>query len=192
VTAAADPGTGTLQAARRLLWLLAVPVLLLASLAAPSPQILVDTTGRLAAVTAPEGGLAFSTRRSERFIREIWLRAEATTEDASWPLQGTAADGQLACDPRGCLYRFGDTTVAFTRSGEGFDDDCAGADLVITGLVAPRWCRPRFGVWDRFDLRRAGGIAVDLSGAEPVVDTVAEAVGDRPWALVPFRTAAPN
>jgi PAS domain S-box-containing protein len=29
VTAAADPGTGTLQAARRLLWLLAVPVLLL-------------------------------------------------------------------------------------------------------------------------------------------------------------------
>lgn len=171
----------------RLLGLLALPVLLLASLSAPSPQILVDTTGRLAAVRAPEGGLAFSTRRSERFIREIWLRAEAAAEDASWPQQGIAAGGRLGCDPRGCLYRFGDRTVAFTRSGEAFDDDCATADLVITDLVAPRWCRPRFGVWDRFDLRRSGSIAVDLSGPEPKVATVAEAVGDRPWAPAPFR-----
>ena len=176
----------------RLLGLLAVPVLLLASLAAPSPQILVDTTGRLAAVQGPDGGLSFSTRRSESFIREIWLRTEATMEAAPWPQQGAAAGGRLACDPRGCVYRFGGTTVAFTRSGEAFDDDCAGADLVITDLVAPRWCRPRFGVWDRFDLRRSGSIAIDLSGPRPVVATVAEAVGDRPWAPAPFRSAAGN
>jgi competence protein ComEC len=176
----------------RLLGLLALPVLLLASLTAPSPQILVDTTGRLAAVQAPDGSLAFSTRRSERFIREIWLRTEATTEATAWPQQGAAAGGRLDCDPRGCLYRLGGTTVAFTRSGEGFDDDCAGADLVITELVAPRWCRPRFGVWDRFDLRRSGTIAIDLSGPRPVVATVAEAVGNRPWAPAPFRSAAGN
>lgn len=176
----------------RLLGLLALPAVLAAALTAPSPQILVDGTGRLAAVRVPEGGLAFSTRRSERFIREIWLRVEAAAEDEPWPRQGTAAGGRLACDPRGCLYRFGDATVAFTRSGEGFDDDCAAADLVITGLVAPRWCRPRFGVWDRFDLRRSGSITVDLSGPEPEVATVAEAVGDRPWAPAPFRAAAPK
>lgn len=176
----------------RLLGLLALPAILAAALSAPQPQILVDATGRLAAVRVPDGSLAFSTRRSERFIREIWLRAEAAAEDAPWLPQGAAAGGRLACDPRGCVYRFGDRTVAFTRGGEGFDDDCAGADLVITDLVAPRWCRPRFGVWDRFDLRRAGGIAVDLSGPEPEVATVAEAVGDRPWAPAPFRAAAPE
>lgn len=176
----------------RLLGLLALPVLLLASLATPSRQILVDATGQAVAVRTPDGSLAFSPG-SRRFTRDIWLRAEATApEGTPWPQQGMAAGGLLGCDPRGCLYRFGGTTVAFTRSGEGFDDDCAGADLVITGLVAPRWCRPRLGVWDRFDLRRAGGITVDLSGPEPTVATVAEAVGDRPWALVPFRTAAPD
>lgn len=176
----------------RLLGLLALPLVLVAALTAPSPQILVDGTGRLAAVRVPEGGLAFSTRRSERFIREIWLRAEAAAEDAPWPRQGSAAGERLACDPRGCLYRFGGRTVAFTRDGAGFDDDCAAADLVITDLVAPRWCRPRFGVWDRFDLRRAGGITVDLSGPEPQIATVAAAVGDRPWAPAPFRTAPPE
>ena len=176
----------------RLLGLLAIPIVLAASLFAPAPQILVDTTGRLAAVQGADGTLTFSTRRSERFIREIWLRAQAVTEDATaWPEQGAGAGGRLACDPRGCLYRFGGVTVAFTRSGEAFDDDCAAADLVITALVAPRWCRPRFGAWDRFDLRRSGSIAVDLSGPEPRVATVAEAVGDRPWAPAAFRPAPP-
>jgi competence protein ComEC len=174
----------------RLLGLLALPVMAAAILLAPVPHILVDTTGRLAAVQAPDGGLAFSTRRSERFIREIWLRSRAAAEDAAWPQQGEGAGGRLACDPGGCLYRLGGIVVAFTRRGEGFDDDCAMADLVITDLVAPRWCRPRFGVWDRFDLRHSGSIAIDLSGPEPAVSTTAQAVGDRPWAPAELRPAS--
>lgn len=166
----------------RLLGLAAFPIMAAALLLAPAPQILVDATGRLAAVQGPDDSLSFSSRRVDRFTREIWLRAQAASEADPWPVQGAAAGGRLACDPRGCLYRFGDTTVAFTLRGEAFDDDCAAADLVITGLVAPRWCRPRLGAWDRFDLRRAGGITIDLSGPEPQVAAVADAVGDRPWA----------
>jgi competence protein ComEC len=173
----------------RLLGLLALPAIVVAALTAPIPQVLVDTTGRLAAVQAPDGGLSFSTERSESFIRGIWLRSQATAEATAWPDDGIGVGGLLHCDPRGCVYRFGGTTIAFTRQGEAFDDDCAGADMVITPLVAPRWCRPRFGVWDRFDLRRSGTIAVDLSGPEPVVATVAESVGDRPWAPAAFRPA---
>jgi competence protein ComEC len=62
-----------------------------------------------------------------------------------------------------------------------FTRACATADIVVSDRRLPRGCVPRWLKLDSTALRRTGGLAVYL-GKSPRVDTVAERVGDHPWA----------
>jgi competence protein ComEC len=148
------------------------------------PDILVDDEGKLMAVRDASGGLALSSKVSGRFTAGVWLRRDGLTEGDSWPREGKSADGMLACDRQGCLYRTGNHTVALAKNREALVEDCQVADVVISPAPAPKGCRAPV-VIDRWHLLSGGTHAIYLSGPEPRIETVGAERGQRPW--VPAR-----
>lgn len=171
----------------RLRWrLLGLPLILLglASPAlAPRPAVLVSGDGALAAVRLADDRLALSTERGQGFVRGLWLRRNGQEDDIVWPTAGRSADGTLACDALGCLYRPAGRpqTVALVRDPAALAEDCAVADIVVAFVPVRRPC-PAGLVIDRFDLARAGAHALYLDGDSVIVRTAVAGVGDRPWA----------
>jgi competence protein ComEC len=148
------------------------------------PDILVDDEGKLMAVRDASGGLALSSKVSGRFTAGVWLRRDGLTEGDSWPREGKSADGMLACDRQGCLYRTGNHTVALAKNREALVEDCQVADVVISPAPAPKGCRAPV-VIDRWHLLSGGTHAIYLSDPEPRIETVGAERGQRPW--VPAR-----
>ena len=58
---------------------------------------------------------------------------------------------------------------------------CAQADIVVSDRRLPRGCTPRCLKLDRVTLAKGGSVSIYL-GADPRVETVAERIGDHPWA----------
>lgn len=191
----AMPGWGLLALALGGLWLclwragwrlLGVPLIVLglASPAlAPRPMVLISADGGLVAVRQADGRLALSSGRGQGFVRGLWLRRNGQESEPLWPLSGRSADGVLACDGMGCLYRPPDRPelVALIRDPAALPEDCAVADIVVALIPVRGPCSAPL-VIDRLDLWRSGAHAVYLNGAPRVAQTAA-AVGDRPWAV---------
>ncbi len=148
----------------------------------PGPDILISGDGKLMAVRSVDGGLALSNMRGERFIREIWLRADGGPDAIPWPSAEANQDGALVCDPLACLYRRNGLVVALIRDARALGEDCMVADIVVASVPVPRFCRARI-VVDRFDVWRQGAHAITLSAAGPTVDHVTDGAGGRPWEL---------
>jgi len=164
---------------------LAGPLLGLAALAtAARPDVLVLDDGNVLAVRGNDGGLLMSSDRVEDFARSVWLRRDGRREaDGVWPEVGVSADRSLSCDPLGCLYRHDGHLLALVRDPRALREDCAVADAVVATVAVPRFCRAPL-VIDRFDLWREGAHALYLTPPRITIDTVADRVGDRPWAVV--------
>jgi competence protein ComEC len=145
------------------------------------PDVIVEGRGKLIAVRGADGGLLVSSRQAAPIARETWLRRRAEESALLWPRVGTSADGSLACDPLGCLYRAGDRTVAFVRDRAALDDDCRVADILVMaeGLVQP--CPSAARIIDGRALDRFGAHALWLDGARIRIATVNGARGNRPW-----------
>lgn len=150
------------------------------------PDILVDDRGELLAVRMADGDLAVSTLRSGRFDREIWLRrAGQGGRPAKWPGEGESADGRLACDRLGCIYRADGRTVALVRATGALAEDCRVADVVVAAVPVRKPCPSADVVIDRFDVWRNGAHALWLTGEETRVESVNQTRGHRPWVLRP-------
>lgn len=144
--------------------------------------MLVSGDGELMAVRGAAGDLLVSTDSGDRFTRDFWLRRSGQTGAEVWPESGPSADGTLSCDSLGCLYRRAGFIVALDRSPLAVAEDCAVADVVVATVRVPRFCQADT-VIDRFDLWREGTHVIYLRSDGPVVETVAESVGDRPWTI---------
>ncbi len=166
----------------RLLGVAAIAVGLTSIAAAPRPDILINHTGSLMAVRDADGGLAVSSNRRDRFVRDMWLRRDGQAVAAAWPREGASADGRLMCDPLGCLYRRDGHTVALVRDPRALAEDCAVADVVVASVPVPWFC-PAGTVVDRFDVWRHGAHALTFTRRGVVVDSVGRSNGDRPWTL---------
>ena len=59
---------------------------------------------------------------------------------------------------------------------------CSEADIAVSDRWLPRSCSPRWLKLDRKTLENTGGVAVYLD-AKPRVETVAERLGEHPWAM---------
>jgi competence protein ComEC len=147
------------------------------------PDILVDGDAKLMAVRGEDGALALSSKRRARFRGEVWLRRAGQEHGAPWPRDGISADGRLACDALGCIYRAHGRTVALVSDERALAEDCGIADLVVSLVPVRGDCPAPQGVVDRFDLWRHGGHAIWVSAEEIRVETVRAWQGDRPWAL---------
>jgi competence protein ComEC len=158
-----------------------------AALLTRPPDLLVSGDGRLIAVSDAGGRLLLSSRRAARFEGEIWLRRAGQVDPLSWPRDGYGADGRLACDSLGCLYRTAGRTVALVQEPAALAEDCPIADLVIsTEPVHRRLCPTPQRIIDRFDLWRDGAHAVWIGAdGDLTVRSVRDLRGTRPWVLDP-------
>lgn len=192
----AMPGYGLVMAAAGGLWLclwrrpvrfagvLGVAAGVLSVAAAARPDILVSDTGRLMAVRLADGGLALSALRRERFVGDIWLERDGETRKRGWP-ETVSADGALACDLTGCIYRLDGRVVALVRDGRALDEDCRMADIVISAVPVRRACRSHALVVDRFDIWRNGAYMLTFAGDAVRAVSTRAARGERPWVRRP-------
>ncbi|MSO92136.1 MAG: ComEC family competence protein [Rhodospirillales bacterium] len=159
----------------------------LASLAfVEPPHILIDGEGKLLAVRTEAGGLSLSSAKARRLNRETWLRRAGLEEPApAWPADGTSADGRLACDAQGCLYRDHGRTVALVKHAAALPEDCRVAEVVVSVVPVRKSCPGPRVVIDRFDLWRNGAHALWLSPAGVRIESVNGERGARPWVVRP-------
>jgi competence protein ComEC len=173
---------------RRWRWLGLAPIAAgyLTLLLVRPPDILVAGDAHLVAVRAADGRYLLSKARGARLHEETWTRRAAAETGPPWPATGESADGRLACDAQGCLYRAHGRTVALIRDGAALAEDCRSADLVVSPVAAHRVCRGPL-VVDRIDAWKKGGHAIWLDPDGIRIETVAEWRGARPWAPAPER-----
>jgi competence protein ComEC len=176
---------------RRWRWLGLAPIALgyLTLLAVRPPDVLVSARSAetpLVAVRAPDGSYLLSSvsERGSHIVEETWTRRAAAENGPAWPAAGASADGALACDARGCLYRARGRVVALIRDGAALPEACAAADLVVSLVPARRGC-PGPLVIDRSDAWKEGAHAVWLDPGDIRIATVAGWRGTRPWSQAP-------
>ncbi|TVR99805.1 MAG: ComEC family competence protein [Rhodospirillales bacterium] len=153
------------------------------------PDLLIDGDAALLALRTADGGLLMSSHRTNRFARDVWLhRAGLAESGGTWPLQGgNSADGALACDPLGCVWRQQGRVVAIAWGAEALAEDCRSADVVVSAVPIRMPCPGPIRTIDRFDLWRNGAHAVWLEGAAVRVDSVGARQGRRPWSVLAQR-----
>ncbi|HVL77749.1 MAG TPA: ComEC/Rec2 family competence protein [Sphingomicrobium sp.] len=165
-----------------------IPILIgaVGAAANPAPDLLVTGDGRHLALLDDDGAPLILRSRSGDFIRELMAEAAGVDQDP----QALAERPGTDCSRDSCVARIergGRSWQLFaTRSSTpiGWADlvaACAEADIVVSDRWLPRACTPRWLKLDRKTLEKTGGVAVRL-GAEPRVITVAEQVGQHPWA----------
>jgi competence protein ComEC len=148
-----------------------------------TPDVLVAGDAKLLAIKDQAGRYELNSLRASKLAAETWLRRNGQLEAVRFQGWDDDAMPDLACDPRGCIYRRNARTVALSFSGEGLDEDCAAVDLVISLVPIRTGCRKPVTV-DRFDLWRGGAHAVWIApdGRFRIL-SVAATLGDRPWVL---------
>ena len=167
-----------------------VPALLgaLGAASAPTPDLLVTGDGRHVAVIR-DGVPHMLRERTGDYMRS--LLGEAAGFDGEPFILGGA--GFSACSRDSCVATFGGGDerhwrLLATRSSQRIDWErlvaaCASADIVVSERWLPRGCTPRWLKLDRNTLERTGGVALFVRGA-PRIETVAQRVGQHPWASV--------
>jgi competence protein ComEC len=170
----------------RLLGLIPITLGAATALAAPTPDLLVTGDGRHLALVDGSGRPALLREKAGDFIRG--LISENSGYDGE-PLAVSDSAG-ARCSRDACIAdiaRAGRSwRVLATRSGQHLDwaditRACASADIVVSDRWLPRGCTPKWLKLDRKTLEIAGGMAIHL-GDEPRVETVADRVGNHPWA----------
>jgi competence protein ComEC len=86
----------------------------------------------------------------------------------------------IRCDGLGCIAPQGGLTIALARRPEALDDDCARADIVVSGAPAMSCKKPRL-VLDAPEIAAAGGYAVTLSPLRAI--SINRWRGARPWVV---------
>jgi competence protein ComEC len=169
----------------RMIGALPVAVGAIAAALSPAPDLLVTGDGMHLALVDSGTPLILRERAGD-YVRG--LIAEASGFDGDPGLLGSRPYSACSRDSCVALLRKGSAQwrLLATRSATQIDwttitDACADADIAVSDRRLPRGCSPRWLKLDAPALRRTGGVAIYL-GAEPRVDTVADRVGEHPWA----------
>lgn len=141
------------------------------------PDLLIDGSGRLAAVRAADGRLLFPPQGGGKELRETWAKLAGQGQATpAW----SEADG-VRCDALGCIWTPPGHVVSLARLPEALGEDCATADVVAIPVPVYAACPSARLFIDGMALRRGGTQAIWLDGEEVRVETVADWQGDRPW-----------
>lgn len=156
------------------------------SFTAAPPDLLVTGDGKHLAVRTASGELALLRPRAGEYVRD--LLAELSGAEADF-IDFDAAPA-AACSDALCVYELaaGGRTwrILATRSRDLVRWDqmiasCAAADIIVSDRTLPDACKAKWLKADRVFLRRSGGLAFTL-GESPSVRSVADQVGQHPWA----------
>jgi competence protein ComEC len=193
----AMPAWGLLAASAGLVWiclgsgwnrlagLLGGVAMLLAIATNKLPDILISESGRLLAMQDPAGQLVVSSNRTERRIRETWLRRQAQAKSASFE-QSAQQSSWLSCTySDNCRVQIKKHQVVFDLGRVSADIACEGADLIIVPQRHIACDRTNAElepiIIDRKNATATGAIAIFIDDQEIYVDTTMQSVGKRPW-----------
>jgi competence protein ComEC len=151
----------------------------------PRPDLLVTGDGRHLAVVGQDGRPALLRPRTGDYVRDTL--SEAAGFDGEPALLDEQSFGN--CSKDACIAiieRDGRRWQLLATRSRNFLDwrsfmaACASSDLVVSDRRLPDACTPRWLKLDRPALERSGGLTIRI-GSKPVVQSVAERVGDHPW-----------
>ena len=130
-----------------------------------------------------DGRIYLSPGRVGRFERDMWRRRLAASSVLSLPA-GVAEGGRLGCDAAACIVTFRQhTTAVIFDAAAAFD--CRRVDhVILLTRASPRYRQPRRTLVSTFHLWRDGAHAIRFGDDVPVIETVREEWGDRPWSRV--------
>lgn len=171
-----------------------VAVALIQPFVTPPPDLLVDDTGRVVAVSDAEGHLAIRPSRAGRFVREVWGERYGLS-DSPWPraLHGAVTMGSdtlgLECDAGGCLFTRGGKRVLIATAPEKIAASCGQHDVIVTGLESA--CAQGL-VIDVLALKKGGAHALWLKPDGIAVKTVLGADGTRVWSRAGGSSEGPD
>ncbi|MGH6887794.1 MAG: ComEC/Rec2 family competence protein [Rhizomicrobium sp.] len=167
-------------------WLGLAPALagLALVLLARPPDLLIARDGQTIAIRSEDGKLHFVRRIADEYSASEWLKRDGDAR-AARDAVAIAKDG-VRCDALGCIARVRGTTIAAVSRADALREDCADADIVIGDLPMHGVCRGPKLVIGKFDVIRNGAYAVWLGDA-PVVETVQQTRGNRPWSRAPWQ-----
>jgi competence protein ComEC len=180
----------------RLLGLLPFAIGAVAAAVAPTPDLLVTGDGKHLAVVSADGAPRILRNRTGDFIRDVFAESAGFDGD---PLVLEDAP-YAACSHDSCIANIArdgrSWRVLATRSSAWLEWRdmvrwCAESDIAISDRWLPKGCSPRWLKLDRDSLGRSGGVAIYL-GADPRVETVANELGEHPWALPSASAMSPQ
>jgi competence protein ComEC len=153
----------------------------------PAPRLLITGDGKHLAVVGADGTPSILRDRAGDYVRSLVAEASGFDGDpallAERPFSDCSRDSCVAVLRKGASeWRVLATRSATQIDWVPFTRACADTDIAVSDRRLPRGCTPRWLKLDRSALARTGGVAIYL-GAHPRVDTVADRVGEHPWAM---------
>ena len=153
----------------------------------PSPDLLVTGDGMHLAVVR-DGTPLILRERTGDYVRALFAEASGYDGDpgdlGSRPYSACSKDACVALIPKGAAqWRLLATRSATQIDWTTLTHACADADIVVSSRRLPRGCTPRWLKLDRIALASTGGLAIYL-GNDPWLDSVADRVGEHPWAQI--------
>lgn len=149
------------------------------------PDILVSSSGKLAMIMADDKTAWLSSRRSDKFTAENWIRAAGIDPSmvTTWPNEGVLEKGpvRLSCDPQGCIANIRGVNTGFSFNPRTVSEDCGHARIIFAqDPVGTKVCTEST-VVDRWDLKDNGAYAVWIDDGDITIKTVTGERGHRPW-----------
>jgi competence protein ComEC len=144
------------------------------------PDIVVDESARVFAVSNQEGNLVFKPGRTGRFVREVWTDRYGVAAE-SWPeSKGEGDQLGLSCDSDACVMQRQGRRVLVAFRANAIAEDCGTADVIISAVAVRDLCR--IGKkYDIIDFRRKGTHAIWFNEDGVRVRSAAESAGNRVW-----------
>ncbi len=151
------------------------------------PGLIVAGDGSLVLVRE-ESGAWHKVGQKGGFTLDVWMAALGID-----PALLSSLDSDTICDAEACFLNAGKgrPSVSVVSRPFAFGDDCAVADVLVSGLEAPRWCHPSGILIDGRQLASTGTLTYDVrmegDGGMRVEET-GRVLGNprRPW-LAPTR-----
>ena len=153
---------------------------------AAGPDLLVTGDGRHLVVVGGDGTPLLLRDAAGDYMRDLFAEASGFDGDprnlGSTAYSSCSKDACVALIPKGgASWRLLATRTRTRIDWVTLTQVCAQSDIVVADRRLPRGCAPRWLKLDPPALRQTGGVAVYL-GERPRVETVAERLGEHPWA----------
>lgn len=157
-----------------------------ATWAAPAPDLLITGDGRHVALVNDGAAPSMLRERAGDFTRGLMAENAGFDGDTGWiedrPEAACSADAcRFTIERDGLRWSILAFRSAYLPDWKDTVAACAAADIVVAERRLPRSCSPRWLKLDGPKLKQTGGLAIRL-GSTPAIATVADRVGEHPWA----------
>jgi competence protein ComEC len=156
-------------------WVGAAPVIvaLIQPWATRAPDLLVDESARVMAVSDADGRMMLAPGRAGRFVRDVWTERYGASE-AKWP----GAD--MSCDGSGCVLRRENRRVLLAFGPAALAEDCGEVDAIVSTIAAYDLCHEGF-IVDRIHLAQRGAHALWIGEDGVKARSAIDGTGQRIW-----------